>query len=116
MGHNKLQAWSWTFSDVGSSAEVQAAERRRMTSSFSASGMLEQDDASVWEACQRTLEAGFMRRQFPMNYQQGGMPERVVNSNERPGRVEIAPTETPLLGFYQRWASDMGYEDGAVTQ
>jgi phenylpropionate dioxygenase-like ring-hydroxylating dioxygenase large terminal subunit len=108
LSYNKMQVWSWTLAEADASEEVIAAERRRMTTTFSSSGMVEQDDAAVWAACQQSLEAGTMRRRFPLNYQQGTAPELSFADPSRPGVMGEAPTEVPLLGFYERWCADMG--------
>ena len=110
LAHNRTRVWSWTLADADASPEVIEDERRRMTLFFSPSGVVEQDDGVLWESCQQTLEAGVMRRSFPLNYQQGGIAERRLTDTERPGTVEIAPTEAPLIGFYHRWCSDMGID------
>jgi 3-phenylpropionate/trans-cinnamate dioxygenase subunit alpha len=107
LAHNKTQIWSWTVTDAEASVEVIADQRRRVTGSFSTSGMFEQDDGILWSAAQRALEAGTMRRRFPMPYLQG----RAILSRreaDRPGELRAAPTEQSLLNFYKRWCELMG--------
>jgi 3-phenylpropionate/trans-cinnamate dioxygenase subunit alpha len=106
LAYNKTQIWSWTFTEADTPDDVVADQRRRVTSSFSTSGMFEQDDGIIWSACQRALEAGTMRRRFPLPYLQGG--GEIRREDERPGVVRDAPTEESLLNFYRRWCAQMG--------
>jgi 3-phenylpropionate/trans-cinnamate dioxygenase subunit alpha len=108
LAHNKTQIWSWILTDADASDEVIASQSRRVTGSFSTSGMFEQDDGVLWAAAQRTLEAGTMRRRFPLPYLQGG-PNSIREKGERPGVVRSAPTEQSLLNFYRRWCDQMGF-------
>jgi 3-phenylpropionate/trans-cinnamate dioxygenase subunit alpha len=108
LAHNKTQIWSWVLTDAEAPDEVVASQSRRVTGSFSTSGMFEQDDGALWAAAQRALEAGTMRRRFAMPYMQGG-DKSLREKSERPGVVRSAPTERSLLNFYQQWTDQMGF-------
>jgi phenylpropionate dioxygenase-like ring-hydroxylating dioxygenase large terminal subunit len=110
LAHNKTQIWAWTVTDADASDEVIADQRRRVTGSFSSSGIFEQDDGILWAACQQALEAGTMRRKFPMSYLQGGEGS-LRQQEERPGVVRAAPTEASLINFYTKWCDQMGYAE-----
>lgn len=109
LAHNKMQVWSWTVSEADAPDDVLTEERQQMTSTFSTSGMFEQDDGALWAACQRALEAGHMRRQFPLAYLQGSGAHHLIEDANRPGKVGPAPTEMTMINFYQKWHEDMGY-------
>jgi hypothetical protein len=108
IAYNKTQVWSWTLVEANASDEIILSERQRFTTTFSSSGMFEQDDGLLWSTSQRTLEAGTIRRRFPIPYLQGAAAESAHHDPDRPGKLGIAPTEMTLLNFYKQWSSDMG--------
>jgi 3-phenylpropionate/trans-cinnamate dioxygenase subunit alpha len=108
LAFNKCQIWQWTVTDASASDEVIAQQRRRVTGSFSTSGMFEQDDGTIWAAAQKALEAGSMRRRFPMSYLQTGGANTLRDDDERPGTVHTAPTENSLINYYKKWCAQMG--------
>jgi phenylpropionate dioxygenase-like ring-hydroxylating dioxygenase large terminal subunit len=105
-GVNRMEVWSWTFAEGDPSAEVVEAQRRNMTTSFSASGLVEQEDGLMWSSCQRELESGVVRRRHVLNYAQGA--NNTYTEPDRPGVLGKNPTEIGIFGFYERWHADMG--------
>jgi phenylpropionate dioxygenase-like ring-hydroxylating dioxygenase large terminal subunit len=105
-GVNRTEVWSWTFAEGDPSAEVVEAQRRNMTTSFSGSGLIEQEDALIWSSCQRELESGVVRRRHALNYAQGA--NGTYTEPDRPGVLGKNPTEIGVFGFYERWHADMG--------
>jgi 3-phenylpropionate/trans-cinnamate dioxygenase subunit alpha len=108
LAYNKSQIWQWTVTDAEAPEEVIESQRRRVSGSFSTSGMFEQDDGTLWAAAQKALEAGSMRRKFPMSYLQRGGANTLRQESERPGIVHTAPTENSLLNYYKTWCAKMG--------
>jgi phenylpropionate dioxygenase-like ring-hydroxylating dioxygenase large terminal subunit len=73
-GPHQMELRSWTIVDREAPQEVKDAQLRFVRTTFSPSGILEQDDGENWSMCQDSLR-GFKSRELKANVRMGlGMP------------------------------------------
>jgi hypothetical protein len=101
-GPGEIEVWAWALVEKGMTAEQKEAIRVGVMRTFSASGMLEQDDGENWLEIQRVLR-GYMARRNTLNVQMGLGHER-TDDPRFPGRTNHVFAETAARGFYNRWA------------
>jgi phenylpropionate dioxygenase-like ring-hydroxylating dioxygenase large terminal subunit len=101
-GPGEIEVWAWALVEKGMTAEQKEAIRIGVMRTFSASGMLEQDDGENWLEIQRVLR-GYMARRNTLNVQMGLGHER-TDDPRFPGMTNHVFAETAARGFYRRWA------------
>lgn len=105
-GPGEIEVWAWALVEKGMTAEQKEAIRIGVMRTFSASGMLEQDDGENWLEIQRVLR-GYMARRNTLNVQMGLGHER-THDPRFPGLTNHVFAETAARGFYRRWAELLG--------
>jgi hypothetical protein len=100
-GPNHMEVRSWTIVDKAAPQEVKDAQLRLVRTTFSPSGILEQDDGENWSMCQDTMR-GHVSRQLNSNMRMG-MGKRVDADVAVPGRVMHGWNEEPGRGFFERY-------------
>jgi phenylpropionate dioxygenase-like ring-hydroxylating dioxygenase large terminal subunit len=108
----ELEVWTWALCPRGASAELRERSYRTTMGTFSAGGVLEQDDAEPWIGLARAARSGFARKiGMKLNYQMGlgeaGVARRVEDFPG--GGVAYFPVfeEGVHRGFHRRWAQFM---------
>jgi phenylpropionate dioxygenase-like ring-hydroxylating dioxygenase large terminal subunit len=100
-GPHAMEVRSWTIVDKAAPQEVKDAQLRLVRTTFSPSGLLEQDDGENWSMCQDTLR-GYVSRQLSSNVRMGlGSP--LDADAKGPGRVMQGWNEEPGRGFFERY-------------
>jgi phenylpropionate dioxygenase-like ring-hydroxylating dioxygenase large terminal subunit len=100
-GPHHMEVRSWTIVDREAPQEVKDAQLRLVRTTFSPSGILEQDDGENWSMCQDSLR-GYVSRQLSSNVRMGlGSP--LESDGNRPGRVMHGWNEEPGRGFFERY-------------
>jgi phenylpropionate dioxygenase-like ring-hydroxylating dioxygenase large terminal subunit len=100
-GPHAMEVRSWTIVDKAAPQEVKDAQLRLVRTTFSPSGLLEQDDGENWSMCQDTLR-GYVSRQLSSNVRMGlGAP--LDADAKGPGRVMQGWNEEPGRGFFERY-------------
>lgn len=108
----KLEIWTWIMCPKGVSQEFRERSYRATMGTFSASGVLEQDDAEPWMAIARTARSAYARKvDLKLNYQMGLTGAGSAQRDETfpgPG-VAYYPIleEGNHRGFHRRWAQFM---------
>ena len=87
--------------------EVEDIVRKTQVLTFSPSGIYEQDDGVVWQSTVEALD-GVVRRNYPLNYQQGAGHGKVMA--DKPGLIHPPSTEIGVFGFYEFWRDMMTRE------
>jgi hypothetical protein len=99
-GPHHMEVRSWTIVDRDAPQEVKDAQLRLVRSTFSPSGLLEQDDGENWSMSQDTLR-GYKARQLDTNVRMGlGNP---IDSAAGPGRIMQGWNEEPGRDFFRRY-------------
>jgi phenylpropionate dioxygenase-like ring-hydroxylating dioxygenase large terminal subunit len=99
-GPHHMEVRSWTIVDRDAPQEVKDAQLRLVRSTFSPSGLLEQDDGENWSMSQDTLR-GYKSRQLDTNVRMGlGNP---IDSAAGPGRIMQGWNEEPGRDFFRRY-------------
>ncbi len=110
-GPDKTEVWSWCFVDKDAPPEVKNAHRLgTLRAQSGPGGTWEQDDGENWKECTLT-SMGNMAKKLEFNYQIG--LDREHASEDYPGSLGPAPSETNQRGLYRRWADMMAAESWA---
>ena len=100
-GPNETEVLNYCFVDRDAPQELKDAIVRDLTFSFTASGILEQDDSENVALCHRGVSQGFMARRTRLNVQMGlGHAHR---SKEYPGTLNHLYSEEGARAFYGHW-------------
>jgi phenylpropionate dioxygenase-like ring-hydroxylating dioxygenase large terminal subunit len=100
-GPHHMEVRSWTIVDREAPQEVKDAQLRLVRTTFSPSGILEQDDGENWSMCQDTLR-GYVSRQLNSNMRMG-LAKPIDADYPVPGRVMHGWNEEPGRGFFERY-------------
>ena len=104
-GPDRIEIWSWVFTDRAAPLEVKEAIRLVALRSFSPAGALEQDDMDNWQNCTLTSRGVVARRQM-LNYQMGLGHEGY--SKEKEGLTsDSCFSDSNQREFYRRWSEMM---------
>jgi phenylpropionate dioxygenase-like ring-hydroxylating dioxygenase large terminal subunit len=117
IGVNTLRVWhprgpggidvtAWVLVDAEAPQAIKDALRRMSIQTFSASGLLEQDDGENWGEIQKVLR-GHVQSRYPFNYQMGLGHEGDRGGPEHPGTTGYVMGEMAARGFYRRWLEIM---------
>ena len=106
-GTHQMQAWSWGLVEKDAPEEVVDIVRKTQVLTFSPSGIYEQDDGVVWQSSVEAMD-GVVRRNFPLNYQQGAGHGKFMDN--KPGLIHPPSTEIGVFGFYEFWREMMTRE------
>lgn len=107
-GPDHCEVWHYMILDKDMPEDVKAAVARGGTYSFTASGMLEQDDSENVAFCHLGSSQGFMSRKTRFNMQMGlghGGPHP-----NYPGKINYIYAEEGARAFYSHW-QDMLMEE-----
>ena len=105
-GTNEMEIWAWVFVPAAAPDEVKDQIRLRVSRTFSAAGMFEQDDAENWLEEQRIMR-GYMARQDPLNMQMR-LGEYRYDVDGLPGKTAPhAYADEGLRGLYQHYLDMM---------
>lgn len=110
-GPAHMEVRSWTIVDRDAPQEVKEAQRRLVLSTFSPSGLLEQDDGENWSMSQDTLR-GFKSRQLDTNVRMG--LHNPIDPAAGPGRIMDGWNEEPGRDFFRRYRQLMTEPTSAV--
>lgn len=110
-GPNEIEVWALTVVDKNAPAEVKEDYRTGVMRTFSAGGILEQDDGENWVMIQRGLR-GFKSRQAHFN---SSMGKGHTNANDPvwPGIIGNVFGEEAARGFYAHWGKMIATDDWA---
>lgn len=100
-GPNKTEVWHYMILDKNMPDDVKAAVARGNSYSFTASGMLEQDDSENVALCHRGTSEGTISRRTRLNMQMGlgsGGPHP-----DYPGVINHIYAEEGARAFYSHW-------------
>ncbi len=101
---DKTEIWSWGLVPDDSPEMYITSSRRLLGRYFSPTGVLEQDDLEVWEACQRGV-SGKRRSTGWFRYALRGDP--VEGLADLPGDLRGAPSEHANFGFFEKWHAQL---------
>ena len=104
-GPNQIEVWAIGIVDKKAPASIKDAYRKAILRTFSAAGILEQDDGENWVEIQQILR-GHIARKTPFNAQMG-LGQEEYNSGGLPGKTSYVYAETAARGFYDRWKTMM---------
>jgi biphenyl 2,3-dioxygenase subunit alpha len=104
-GPNEIEVWAFALVDADAPPEIKEEFRRQNIRTFSAGGVLEQDDGENWVEIQKVLR-GHKARSRPLNAQMGLGRSRTDEPNF-PGRIGYVYGEEAARGMYQHWARMM---------
>jgi phenylpropionate dioxygenase-like ring-hydroxylating dioxygenase large terminal subunit len=107
MGTRQMHAWAWGLIEKDAPPEVVDFVRQTQVLTFSPSGIYEQDDGIVWQSAVDAM-GGVVRRNHPLNYQQGAGHGRLMDN--KPGLIHPPSTEIGVFGFYEFWRDMMTRE------
>ena len=110
-GPNQIEVWALTIVDKKAPASVKDAYRKAVLRTFSAGGILEQDDGENWTEIQKILR-GHKARQTLFNAQMGIGNDR-HDDPDLPGKTNYVYSEMAARGFYGRWQEMMMAESWA---
>ncbi|MFZ5914244.1 MAG: aromatic ring-hydroxylating oxygenase subunit alpha [Pseudomonadota bacterium] len=110
-GPNEIEVWALTVVDKAAPPEVREEYRTGVMRTFSAGGMLEQDDGENWVMIQQGLR-GFKSRQTHFNASMGKGHAK-TNDPEWPGVTGNVYGEEAARGFYAHWAKMLATDDWA---
>ena len=103
-GTHKMNAWAYGLVEKDAPPEVAEIVRKTQVLTFSPSGIYEQDDGVVWQSAVESM-GGVVRRNYPLNYQQGAGHGRTMPN--KPGLIHPPSTEIGVFGFYEFWREVM---------
>jgi len=107
-GPDEIEVWALTIVDKDAPDDIKEAYRTGVLRTFSAGGILEQDDGENWVEIQRTLR-GRKSRSARFNVAMGkGHAGR--NNPDFPGITNYVYGEEAARGFYQHWARMLAAE------
>lgn len=104
-GPYEIEVWAFCLVDANAPDDIREEFRRHNIRTFSAGGVLEQDDGENWVEVQKVLR-GHMARSRPLNAQMGLGRARTGNP-EYPGRIGYVYGEEAARGMYAHWARMM---------
>ena len=99
-GPDQTEVWNFTLVDKDAPQNVKDAYVQGITRTFTAAGMLEQDDSENAAMCQRGVR-GFMSRRTRLNLQMG--LGHVQQHPDYPGLMSHVYAEEGARRFYARW-------------
>lgn len=108
-GPDQLELWLYVVTDSEAPEWRAEIAREMQIRCFSTSGAFDVDDSEMWQACQESM-GGFYRRKFPLNYSLSAGLSRP--DPERPGAIDVSPSEDSIFGFYSRWRRTMSNGNG----
>lgn len=108
-GPNEIEVWGFTLVDKKAPDNIKEAYRKAVLRTFSAGGMLEQDDGENWTQIQKGLR-GYQARNTTFNMQMGLGNER-DDHPDLPGKTNYVYGEMAARGLYQRWLEMMTARD-----
>ncbi|MPZ68473.1 MAG: Rieske 2Fe-2S domain-containing protein [Actinobacteria bacterium] len=119
-GPNEMEVWSWCVVWKGVSEEFKELSHRVLMSTFSPSGIFEQDDVVPWLSITKAAGSGFARLKQPLlNYQMG--MEGVGVSKPVPDWAGPGTAYSPRFeegnqrSFWSKWLRDMLVEPSKVS-
>ena len=104
-GPDKVEIWSWVFTDRAAPPEVKEDIRLVALRSFSPAGTLEQDDMDNWQECSRSSRGVVARRQM-LNYQMG-LGHDGYDETREGLTSESCFSDNNQRQFYRRWGEMM---------
>lgn len=104
-GPNQIEVWAIGIVDKKAPNAIKEAYRKAILRTFSACGILEQDDGENWVEIQQVLR-GHIARKKPFNAQMG-MGQEEYDTGGLPGKTGYVYAETAARGFYNRWKTMM---------
>jgi 3-phenylpropionate/trans-cinnamate dioxygenase alpha subunit len=107
MGTKEMHAWAYALVEKDAPPEVTDLIRKMQVLTFSPSGIYEQDDGVAWQSAIEAM-GGAVRRNYPLNYQQGAGHGRTMTN--KPGLIHPPSTEIGVFGFYENWREVMSRE------
>jgi len=107
MGTKEMHAWAYALVERDAPPEVTELIRKMQVLTFSPSGIYEQDDGVAWQSAVEAM-GGVVRRNYPLNYQQGAGHGRTMSN--KPGLIHPPSTEIGVFGFYENWREVMSRE------
>lgn len=107
-GPNEIEVWAVTVVDKAMPDDIKEEYRRGVMRTFSAGGMLEQDDGENWVEIQRLLR-GFKARQAVFNCEMG--KGHAKPNKEFPGKIGYVYGEEAARGFYSHWSKMLVTDD-----
>ncbi|MSP42950.1 MAG: aromatic ring-hydroxylating dioxygenase subunit alpha [Alphaproteobacteria bacterium] len=110
-GPNEIEVWALTIVDKNAPADVKEEYRTGVMRTFSAGGILEQDDGENWVMIQRGLR-GFKSRQSHFNSAMG--KGHTGRDPMWPGVTGYVYGEEAARGFYAHWGKMITTDDWAA--
>lgn len=111
-GPNEIEVWAVTVVDKNAPPEVKEEYRTGVMRTFSAGGILEQDDGENWVMIQKGLR-GFKSRQSHFNASMGKGHTTQTNP-DWPGTISHVYSEEAARGMYAHWAKMLVTDDWAA--
>jgi 3-phenylpropionate/trans-cinnamate dioxygenase alpha subunit len=112
VGPGKFELWSWTVGHPGASAELKAATANGHTRTFGITGMIEQDDVTIWSRMQRARSGAMGGEQF-VDYSSTRPPDKtnyLADGGDFPGPGTVwrgpgasAAADDAIWQFFLRW-------------
>jgi phenylpropionate dioxygenase-like ring-hydroxylating dioxygenase large terminal subunit len=110
-GPAAFELWSWVLAPKSAPREFREASYRACMSTFSTSGVFEQDDTVPWRTITRTAGGSFARTiGLSFNYQMGSTVGTAERERDWPGPGWASShvyEETVQKAFYRRWLDFM---------
>ena len=112
-GPTKMELISWTLAPADASEEDKRTAHDAMMSTFSPTGVVEQDDAVAWEWITDASDSTFVEQNgFKTHYEMGfnGMSEteRIDDEFPGPGRIYDTPyTDAYAVSYHETWCDAM---------
>ena len=107
-GPDKIEIWSWCYTDKAAPPHVKEALRLSGIRTFGPGGVFEQDDMDNWQECTQTCR-GVVSRRVPVNYRMGLGHER-FDEDLMAWASDYRFSEMNQRGFFRRWAELMSEE------
>lgn len=108
-GPDQVEVWALTIVDRDAPDEIKEAYRIGVLRTFSAGGILEQDDGENWAEIQRVLR-GYKSRSTRFNVEMGkGHARR--DHPDFPGTTNYVYAEEAARGLYRHWARMLAADD-----
>ena len=101
-GPGQIEVWAYGLVDRDAPAEVKEEVRVNVLRTFSAGGLLEQDDGENWNEIQKVLR-GYKARENMFNVSMGIGHEK-YDADGLPGETNYVYSEGAARGMYSRWA------------
>ncbi len=104
-GPGQIEVWALSIVDKKAPPQIKDAYRKAVLRTFSAGGILEQDDGENWTEIQKILR-GHKARQTLFNARMGLGNDR-YDDPDLPGKTNYVYSEMAARGFYGRWQQMM---------